>query len=965
MSCLLAFNVSLGQIPASYHYHTENGMPSNTVYSICKDSRSMIWLGTELGLFKFDGIRFISIKSNAQQSNSITGLNLSKKGRMYCYNFKKQVFYIEHDSMHLMQWDKRVSGMTCDKKGNVWVASQDGLHVFNEYTNQWTAFEPVRFGLEEDAFHFAKSLQFDDVGNLYFLCSAGLVMYDGKQAKVYQVDFRRSSVQAIGTYVLSTGRSGIWLIPQQEGRFYKLVNEALTPYDIPNLTDALKGTKITEVIDYNDGTMAFSTFGGIILYHYDRGVVEKYFPEISFSHSYRDGSGYTWCTSLTNGMYYVRDFNSPVWTIPGSSKKISKVLFDAPQVVFALELGEIGFFNTLNNQFKQINLAKKSDITALFIDPDDGRLFIGCNNYLFIYDKGKVTEVNTMFPPMKKIYHKDGNLFICSSIGSQWFKLKGNQVAVKQQLSTDWGRDLVVDESRGWYWLATNNGLLKYSYSPQGDSLVLKDTLMSGILINSLSNDEQNKHVFGVNYKGHVFQVNEKNTLKLLDSLPSGCIPQQISYQTGHLYFATNKGLWDYKLQTGKWRVQDRFTGLSSNEIRALSFQGDSIWLATSVGLQRVSKAMNEGNKPIELLFKYAMVGDQLLLQPDAINLGYKQPLRFKIDALAYSSNGQYKLAYRLLGHDNRWMYLPPSIEEIVIPTLPSGYFTIEVKAVDYWGNDSANVIQLKGYSAPPYWQRWWFLVLCGLALLGTGYGLFKARIKVMEQRQAKELERIQLENDLRFSQQTALKAQMNPHFLFNVLNSIKSYIYDNDRRNAVLYLSSFSDLVRKILEMSSLPAVKLAQEIEVLQLYIELEAMLLQTDFQHSISLPEDIDINEIEIPSLLIQPYIENAFKHGLRHKEGAKFLALNFSVDRERSILQIQIKDNGVGRLAAQRINNDHRPSHQQFATSANEKRIDLLNFKQEGLVGIEIIDEIAENGQPSGTTVTLKIDIHGQV
>jgi LytS/YehU family sensor histidine kinase len=221
------------------------------------------------------------------------------------------------------------------------------------------------------------------------------------------------------------------------------------------------------------------------------------------------------------------------------------------------------------------------------------------------------------------------------------------------------------------------------------------------------------------------------------------------------------------------------------------------------------------------------------------------------------------------------------------------------------------------------------------------------------------ELKRIQLENDLRYSQETALKAQMNPHFLFNVLNSIKGYIYENDKKNATFYLSSFSDLVRKILNHSSSSKIKLEEEIDILKLYIELEAMLIQDDFKYNLVIEEDLDVSHIKIPALLIQPYIENAVKHGLLHLSTKKKLSVDFSM--EGSNLLVVIDDNGIGRKRANEIN-EKRSSQQSgagFSTKANERRLEILNSIAN--IGVQIIDKVDEHSQPSGTQVILKIQV----
>jgi LytS/YehU family sensor histidine kinase len=200
----------------------------------------------------------------------------------------------------------------------------------------------------------------------------------------------------------------------------------------------------------------------------------------------------------------------------------------------------------------------------------------------------------------------------------------------------------------------------------------------------------------------------------------------------------------------------------------------------------------------------------------------------------------------------------------------------------------------------------------------------------------------------------------MNPHFLFNVLNSIKGYIYENDKKNAARYLSDFSSLVRKVLEFSTQKSVSIEQEIELLRLYIDLEAMLLQSDFECTILVDENLDISGVKVPALLLQPYVENSFKHGLRHKIGPKRLKIEINLSDVDELLIVTISDNGIGRVASTLLNAQNRSEHQSFASAAIEKRIQLLNFEKKDVVGIEIRDNF-EGEVPTGTTVIIRIHV----
>jgi LytS/YehU family sensor histidine kinase len=239
--------------------------------------------------------------------------------------------------------------------------------------------------------------------------------------------------------------------------------------------------------------------------------------------------------------------------------------------------------------------------------------------------------------------------------------------------------------------------------------------------------------------------------------------------------------------------------------------------------------------------------------------------------------------------------------------------------------------------------------------------GIFRIRLKTLRKKQIKEIQHLRLENELRLTQQSALKAQMNPNFLFNVLNSIKGYIYDNDKKNAAKYLNDFSILVRKVLEMSSHPRVSLKEELDVLELYIRLEAMLMNDDFDYKIIIAENIDENNIQIPALLLQPYIENAFKHGIRHKIGKKTLTLECNFFEE--ILSIRILDNGIGREESRKINEKNTNKFSSFATNALNQRLKLLNMKKPDVVGVEIRDIFnKETNTPAGTEVFIRIHIY---
>ncbi len=212
------------------------------------------------------------------------------------------------------------------------------------------------------------------------------------------------------------------------------------------------------------------------------------------------------------------------------------------------------------------------------------------------------------------------------------------------------------------------------------------------------------------------------------------------------------------------------------------------------------------------------------------------------------------------------------------------------------------------------------------------------------------------LEQAVSLSELNTLRLQINPHFLFNSLNSIKSYIIKNKTDEAADYLTDFSILIRSILQNSKEQVVSLKEEVETLLLYTKFERFRFQNKFEFVYEIDENIDIENVQIPALLLQPYIENAIKHGLASKEknGALKLIIK-DLDQE---IEIIIDDNGIGRKRAAELKNSNE-GHQSMGMKINEERIKLLNKINDWHISVEIIDKFTSENISDGTKVIMKI------
>ena len=252
-------------------------------------------------------------------------------------------------------------------------------------------------------------------------------------------------------------------------------------------------------------------------------------------------------------------------------------------------------------------------------------------------------------------------------------------------------------------------------------------------------------------------------------------------------------------------------------------------------------------------------------------------------------------------------------------------------------------------------------IILGCIGLLLSGIFLFQ-KFKATKQNELlkSELEKFQADKNASQSELKALRSQMNPHFIFNALNSIQHQFMFGDKNLANKQMSTFTTLTRNILEVSSLKVIKIATEIEILTKYLDLEKMRFKDEFNYTISCSNLIDQDYHQIPPMLVQPFVENSLKHGLLHKEGIKNITITFNLDTKEEYIICVIEDNGVGRQKSAQINAQKLNKHESFSTQSVEQRLLILNeHNTENVLQYE--DLMDENGIAIGTKATLKISI----
>jgi ligand-binding sensor domain-containing protein len=944
---------TFGQYPNYFSYSIENGGPSNEVYCTFQDKQGYIWIGSDAGLYRFNGVNFEQFSSKELTSRAVTGVCETSSGTIFAYNFNNQLIYIKNGKLSVVKnWKEPINHLTADSKGNVWISSMNGLFCFSDKTMTWKEVEDLDNDGKKESFKFVYGVQVAGDGTIYFSVNGKLIERRTKTTNVYNLNLGNSFEP-----IYITSRSNRPLVFRMiSGTIFEPTKKGYQQANYLEFSKLLIGRKLTNSQEIGNDIWV-STYSGIVRYNKITKKAQLLYPQMAFSSVLKDNEGNYWFSTINNGVLRMANLNILCWnyqTNPDFPDQFSYLIAHDKQIYFTTIDGVIGNFK---NDLTTIQLTPnnlKSDIGAVYYDEVENSLLFNKMNTIFQYKDGKITLLNSNTHPVKNFYRFKNQYLLATSQGTYLYSTPKNGFKEEKLVMQGWSRDLIKSPFNDHIFIATNTGLVECSLINNEFKQLKTYAHNEQILSLSVNKNE----LFYLSFNGEVYSLGTNNKPKFLFKMDEQYRMVKMKYKNGKLYLASNLGLLIFDLKTKKKSLITIYDGLSSNNIKDIAFSSNTCWLATGKGLNRLSMSdLNDQNSLGKIVLRQLKVNGKGVHFLDLKQLKFNDNLSLLVDGLSYRSHGNFSFAYRI-GKNSEWIKVPNSIEELTIPRLPIGNFVLEVKLVDANGNSSLNVIRLTIAVSAPFWQRWWFYLLIVLSVGAISFLIFKSRVSQLRKKQEQRLRHLKLENELRLTQQNALKAQMNPHFLFNVLNSIKGFIYENDKKNAARYLSDFSNLVRKVLDMSSLPTVPLSDELETVKLYINLESMLLEEDFEFGLEVDEAIDLSAFKIPSLLIQPYIENALKHGLRHKKGNKKLILR--VSQTEDVLQIEIEDNGVGRIASAEINQRQSHNHTSFATKANEKRLELLNFEREGFVGVEMEDLIDDLSMCVGTRVTIRIN-----
>ncbi len=976
-------------------YTVDDGIPGTEVFDVVQDDNGYIWFATNNGLCKFDGQEFKTVTiEDILLDNSIIQFYKAANGKIWFTTYKNQIGCIENDIIRPYKFNQIIDSLCSlyvnsgyviksfffDENKNLNI----GILYSGVYRINNTGFLNTRSeyltndSIRSLGFEKRKSLSIPQV---YFFNDSNLVWTHSSLSPNMKVHINFSDksfhIKPNTSKDKMTFRfyPDLWYDYIIEGTgnclfFFKdtlQVYEKKTETDIINIRTDKNG--YLWVCTYKDGIYCFSNPEN--LNEYKQLLEDKIVTSVI-----NDYEGGYWFTTINNGVFYLPSLRFSSYTSKSGLKdnNISSVCFYDNKLWVATSNNFISYIIKDNIVHYELLNDNSNPICDLYNDKKEKLLWGGFKGHgnipLFYFKHENIVKINTeklmsLYPRMSNIcfysLYKDNSGDFWLSSDHNLHKLENERLVYRSQLddNVEICSNAMSEGKNGNIWHGTRKGLWlfnNYNFTYFGD----KNELFAKRIEKLEYSLQMDQLWIATKDNGIIIKAQDTiYTITKNNGLASNNV-RTLFIDDNNVWVGTLNGLDKIQI-TGKdkfsYRIQhfSKNNGLVSNIINDIEKQNNTVYIATDKGITVFDKTKVPKNSfPPPTYITNILINRLDTLVNDFYELPYnKNFITIKFIGLTYKDPENRKYMYKMEGLDTAWY--ETNYNEIEFKTLPPGDYKFLVKTLNEDGFESEIPAEVSFTINPPFWITWWFYTIVVILIVLTAASVIVIfyRMKFMEYKKQNELK-----SELAKERQKALGQQMNPHFIFNTLNSIQYYIYNNDKISSNKYLSKFAKLMRTTLNNSQQETISIKDELDSLTLYLELEQLRFSNKFKYEILVDENIDQRFYRIPTLLIQPYIENSIKHGVAHlkENGLIKLELNMS----NNTLFCTIEDNGIGRKRAEEINVQKRKTHKSYGTKITEKRLHLINSLYGKILTVKYTD-LYENETVSGTKVKICIPL----
>lgn len=948
------------------HFQHNNADPSslcsNSIWALLEDHNGTLWVGTDKGVDtlnrqtgKFTHIEDKTEDGLALSREQIRVLYEDKSGKIWigCGNpfgsrdpllhglYKldkatgKITRYHHNDKDETTLVDNRVRAIFEDSRGVFWIGTAgDGLHIMDREkgTFQRCIYDPKNPQKLSRPPVNTHSLYADDHITFINEDMQGCIWIGTYAGGINRYNPAARTMEYFGTSGKGShkiNKNDFWGLLKTKDNLlwasgWEPANDSQVLYRFSTLPNKFNYSHLGKVVEAfaedGDGTMWVGTNRGLLLRNNNK---DSFFLNASRD-SYKNGVTHLELDSLDNlwvstsgGLHYFNKITNTFTAFEHDDKNSNSIASDA---VFVTQLIGNG---------------------TMLVGTNQGMDLLDISNGIFKHHKYDPADSSSINTDRVTAIEKDraGNIWVGTKKGLNLFDHSTGKFSSDLNVN---GASIffIFEDSRNYVWVGTYRSGL-YVYNKQsGSFLQFFDStglINNNILVRGMAEDK--KHLLWLNTDIGFIQLDPETKNAELFGKSWGIDPK-ITFGNG-------------------------FT----------SSQGEIFFSDTAGYYHFVPQSLEEeaGITPQPYISKFFISNKQLIpgkdkILPQSLSQTQKITLKHNQNNFAIEFNNidfitiepEKNLLYKLEKYEDAWRKSTGEKKVYYYNVLP-GEYVFRVKAVNSAGisAEKSIVIVIK----PAWWNTWWFRVAAGIFVVTMLYGLIRRRLREKFNQQLKLSEKekkfAELQQQKTELEMQALRAQMNPHFIFNSLNSINNFILENDRLMASEYLNKFSKLVRLILQNSKASLISLECELESLNLYLELEALRFNYHFAYKITVPKELDIEELKVPPLIIQPYAENAIWHGLMQKETKGLLDIEIS--QEFNHLFFKIADNGIGRKAAAAAASKSATRHKSMGLQITADRITMLQTSNGTESPVTIIDLLHADGRGAGTEVFIKLPV----
>ncbi len=956
------------------YYNPDKSLTNASVYGIVEDRQGYLWVATAKGLNRVDPVTF-EIKKYTSANYAARGLANDTLSCIYLDKYgliwlgtnqgaisldpeNEKFTHYQHNSRDSRTLTDRMVTCFTEDSTNLWIGTRNGLNCLIRESGEFLSYFGNK-GPGHLSSSIITSLDFCQNGYLWIGTDNGLNRYNLNQnwfSSYYLIPENPGigfSSQNVITSLHNDDGNDLWVGTQDLG-LYIFNKETKEFKNLDNFTTDATIVNSNSILDIAEDRNGLYWVGTA-----HRGLV-KLVPESNVFKPYLPGKATFGIEKDQNGLYWFGTQNG-VYQYDREDEKIVKILeyeYDNPNSISGNRIRNLyrdgndmwiatqdglNKYNVVSGQIERFT----SDGTNNTIAGDAvwGIMKSEGGDFWFATERG-VSQYDPANKTFRNYRHDENNPnSISSNSCFQVFELEPDVFII----STSYG-------------LNTYNALTDTwdVFLPQpGDLTSISSEYIFGVYQDSHGEIWIYTNGGGLNRFDPISGSFESFTELegLADNITYGVIEDNL----GNLWISTNNGLSRFDPVEERFVNYDVQDGLLSNEFNVNGFFKSEDGEIFAAGVNGISSFFppTATSDPERLLVQFTELivhaegsGIEIPLQSE-IRLTYNQnTFHVSFAALDFLNPFKNRFQYKLKNYDDRYTTLDVGVHTVDYRKLPPGEYELHIIGSNSQGVSAENTLPIRIIAA--WWQTLTFKILAISIVVLLILLIIALRYNAIKNKHQMEKQLLSIQTELVQSQKFALRSQMNPHFIFNSLNSIQNFVLKNDVDSANYYLSNFSVLMRRVLEYSQHNLITLDEEIQLIELYIKMEKLRFSNKFDIIIDVDPKIDVHLVKIPPMLLQPYLENAILHGLQLIKHRGVLTVRFK--DKITAMDIEIEDNGIGREKANIIR--AKQDHKSKGLKNIEKRIQLYNKINPTPIEVSITDLSKEN-IASGTLVKLRI------